>query len=453
MTGRFDPQTRDSSQDYTDAWMSQMVHQLERTEQATRQRHEEFGRGVLLSLLAHAAGKIPAYRERLKPLIARDGSLSLDDWLEVRPLGRSEAVELGEQLITTDIPEVHGAITDGISSGSTGRPFEFKSTQFHETMWDCITERYHRWHGLDYRKILASIRPFDAGQAAMPDGLEGDDWAPQAMHLADAGAHIKLNINTPVDQQLDWLCAKAPDYLHSFPSNLRALGLELEKRADCELNISGIMTYAEMLTPDTRDVIQRTLGCNPADCYSSRECGYMALQSPASNNYLVQTEVCHVEILDDSNQPCAPGETGRVVATPLHSYAQPLIRYETGDFARVGTDDASGLPFPVLSRIHGRARNLFRFAGGQLVQPDFSSKIIQKYLRPAQWQVAQTGPMEIEIRIVPGMEPGDMDTDGMSAYVRALLGPDLAINYKLVTHLINPRTSKHEDYVCELPER
>jgi phenylacetate-coenzyme A ligase PaaK-like adenylate-forming protein len=61
-----------------------------------------------------------------------------------------------------------------------------------------------------------------------------------------------------------------------------------------------------------------------------------------------------VEVLDEEGRPCAPGETGRVVATSLNNFAMPLIRYETGDTAEVGAPCPCGRGLPVLTRIMGR---------------------------------------------------------------------------------------------------
>jgi phenylacetate-CoA ligase len=41
-----------------------------------------------------------------------------------------------------------------------------------------------------------------------------------------------------------------------------------------------------------------------------------------------------VEILDDDGRPCAVGQTGRIVITPLRKMAFPLIRYAIGDSGR-----------------------------------------------------------------------------------------------------------------------
>ncbi len=435
-----------------DEWMRQMVLQLERTEKASFAQHEAFQKQTLVSLLTHALDTVPAYQKRLKPLLRFDGSIDLQGWSDIPVLGRRRAVELGDKLVASKVPDDHRPVSESQTSGSTGELFRFKSTQFHHTMWACITARYHRWHGLDYSKTLAAIRPFFAEVATWPQGDRKAAWGPRALLQKKSGEYLLLNINTPVEQQISWLREVKADYLHSFPANLRAIALGLQADGGEPLSLAGVLSYGEMLSDDTRNIIAQGLGQAVKDCYSTTECGYLALQSPVSDNYLVQSEVNLVEILNEENLSCKPGETGRVVVTPLHNYAQPLIRYATGDYAVVGARDKSELPFAVLSKIYGRSRNLFRFPGGRLVQPDFRTGTFVKYLNPRRWQVAQTASSTLEVRIVPGDDAFEMDTDSMTKYIHGLLGDDLTINYKLVSHLKNPRTGKHEDYICELDE-
>ncbi len=434
---------------HPDEWIRAMVLQLERTERATPAQQIASQKNLLLKLARHSIETVPAYKNRLKPLVRANGKISLDGWLDVPVLKRKDAVLLGEELVSQNVPVGHGEVRKTSTSGSTGIPFAFNVSQVHDTMLGCVTTRYHRWHNYDYRKSLASIRSNYLGIASWPEGDQRASWAHFALRLENPGQYHHLNINTPIERQIEWLRRIRPNYLQTYPSNARALALAIEEGAE-SLKFDGILTYAEMLTPDNRAIISRVFGCHLADGYSSSECGHIALQSPLSHNWLVQSEVTYLEILNDQDQPCEPGEMGRVVVTPLHNYAQPLIRYNLGDYATLGTNDVSGLPYPVLTKIHGRIRNMFKFTGGVLIQPDFKPVSVYRFLNPKQWQVAQIGDMTLEIRIVPGGDPSKMDTEGMDQYIRDLLDMDLTINYKFVTELTNPRTGKHEDYVCEI---
>jgi phenylacetate-CoA ligase len=72
----------------------------------------------------------------------------------------------------------------------------------------------------------------------------------------------------------------------------------------------------------------------------------------------------HLEILDEHDQPVAPGELGEVVATPLGVEALPLLRYRTGDIAALlpGPCDC-GLLTPRLGPIVGRKHQVLKLKG------------------------------------------------------------------------------------------
>jgi phenylacetate-CoA ligase len=97
-----------------------------------------------------------------------------------------------------------------------------------------------------------------------------------------------------------------------------------------------VRTFGELVEPRVREECLEIWGLNIVDIYSSQEVGYLALQCPDYIQYHVQSENVLVEVLDDANQPCEPGQIGRLVVTSLHNFALPLLRYEIGDYAEVG---------------------------------------------------------------------------------------------------------------------
>jgi phenylacetate-CoA ligase len=77
----------------------------------------------------------------------------------------------------------------------------------------------------------------------------------------------------------------------------------------------------------------------------------MALQCPDHPHYHVLAENCLLELLDAAGRPA---RAGRVVVTPLHNFATPLLRYDLGDEAEFGPPCACGRALPVLTRISRR---------------------------------------------------------------------------------------------------
>ena len=65
----------------------------------------------------------------------------------------------------------------------------------------------------------------------------------------------------------------------------------------------------------------------------------------------MQSETVLIEIVAADGRPSRPGDSGRIVATPLHNGAMPLIRLDTGLVGEVGPPCPCGRGLPVLARI------------------------------------------------------------------------------------------------------
>lgn len=71
-----------------------------------------------------------------------------------------------------------------------------------------------------------------------------------------------------------------------------------------------------------------------------------------------------VEIVDEDGVPLPPGEVGEVVATPLQVTGMPLLRFRTGDLARLHSDPCScGRQTPRLGPIVGRKAEMLKVKG------------------------------------------------------------------------------------------
>ena len=120
-----------------------------------------------------------------------------------------------------------------------------------------------------------------------------------------------------------------------------------------------IISSGETLHPFMRQVVEEAFGCRVYDYYGSSEAGRVAGECSAGNLHVFKFS-CHAEILDLTGKPALPGEEGRLILTPLHNYAMPLIRYDSSDVAQVGPKECPcGCPLPTLKRIAGRHAGAF----------------------------------------------------------------------------------------------
>src|SRR5262249_30685083 len=149
----------------------------------------------------------------------------------------------------------------------------------------------------------------------------------------ETGQAVVLNAAEPIDRQLEWLVRQNPDYLVVLPTHLGELA-RLARQQGVKLpRLKGIQTLGGQLAPAPGRACDEVWGVPVADTYSAQDLGYMALQCPDQEHFHVTAESVLLEILDEHGEPCAAGASGRVVVTPLHNFAMPLIRYAIGDYA------------------------------------------------------------------------------------------------------------------------
>jgi len=185
------------------------------------------------------------------------------------------------------------------------------------------------------------------------------------------------------------------------------------------------------------------------DVFSAGECGILACQCPESGHYHIQPELTALEILKPDGEPCRPGETGRVTATPLYNYAMPLVRYQTEDYVTVGEACTCGRTSPVLSRILGRDVHHFVLKDGTRLRPEPAAEEMRRYIGFRRWQLVQTALNHAELRIMDNDDNHAADYAAAASYVQELLNRDLTVTAKHVAALGPTSGGKFASILCD----
>lgn len=429
------------------------LFQLERSQWWPPERLRQAQQAQLRRLLAHADAHVPFWRGRLRGLIeAPEGEAFWARWRALPPLTRRQIQDAGDALISPAMPEGHGELSEIFTSGSTGQPIRAVRSDLWELLWSAFTVREHLWHARDLSAKLAVIRYSDKGKALWPDGERYDSWGFSTADIFRTGPCVSLNITTPIERQLEWIEREAPDYLLTHPTLLDRL---LRASGDFRpARLKQVLTISEILAPGLRALCRERWGVPVIDTYSTRECGYLAFQCPEHSHYHLQAESALVEILDENGAPVPPGAIGRVVVTPLHNLAMPLLRYDLGDYARTGDDAcACGRGLPVITSILGRRQNLLRLPDGGERWPLLSSGDIGALLALApirHYQVAQTALERIELRLQTARPLTEAEINQVLDWARAKFGPGFHFDLAFPAELGRSAAGKFEDFVSLL---
>jgi phenylacetate-CoA ligase len=417
--------------------------QLARSERLDPRRLLELQLRQLDALVRHAYRTVPFYREAWRGLYDPDRPLDLEGFARLPRLARSALQSHFEALKSEAPPAAHGPLFEGRTSGSTGTPVRILKTVLVELWWRAFTLREHLWHGRDFTGTLAAIRHGTGEQ-------RGTGWGPATSPVVEDGPVATLPIAADVDAQLDWLVRVAPDYLLTYPSNAAALAQRALERGVRLARLREVRTMGETLEPETREQVRRAWDVPVTDTYSAEEVGYIALQCPHREHYHVQAEGVVVEILDEAGKPCAAGQAGRVVVTPLHNFALPLVRYEIGDYAEAGAPCPCGRGLPVIRRILGRVRNMLVTADGRRFWPHFGSRTLAQIAPVLQHQFVQTRVDEIEARLVTARPLTAAEEQALHRHLLARLPAGFAVRLRSVEAIARGPGGKFEDFVCEI---
>jgi phenylacetate-CoA ligase len=204
----------------------------------------------------------------------------------------------------------------------------------------------------------------------------------------------------PVGVVADFLLREQPAYLFTFPSYLRLLAAHFREAPRKLTSLRAAWVSSETVDEGLREACREAFGCRIVEDYTSGETGYIALQCPQCAKLHVQSEVALVEVLDAEGAACGPGEIGRVVVTPLHNFAMPLLRYEIGDEAEVGAPCACGRGLPVLNRVVGRTQDYFVLRSGERRRVDVNHYGLSAIAPVMEFQFEQSDVDNLELKLV-----------------------------------------------------
>jgi len=378
-----------------------LQQQLAHSQWWPRERLEQHQLRQLGRLVDHAFSTVPHYRRSLAEAGFRPGHAITSESLRALPiLTRREVQDAADQLVSAAVPSEHGQHESTATSGSTGMPATVVKTELEQIYWRAITLRHWLWHGHDFQLKLAAIRTDRSGGSDYPRGSTQADWGPPLAGVFETGPAALLEIRTGIAEQAEWLARQDPDYVLSFGTNLLFLARHCRDHGIRLPRLKAVVASGTIVEPELRQLCREVWDARLSDMYSAVEVGYVALQCPSHEHYHVQMESALVEVLDARGDPCAPGEIGEVVVTPLHNYATPLIRYALGDYAEVGEPCACGRGLAVMRRIVGRAVDMIVLPTGERRFGHYPTDLYAGIAPIVQHQIAQTSRDELEIRLV-----------------------------------------------------
>ena len=139
-----------------------------------------------------------------------------------------------------------------------------------------------------------------------------------------------------------------PQHLHAYPSAALMLARGLEQTGlKLDFKLTSLLCGSEKLTAESQQYLEQFFGARVFHWYGHSERVVLAAQGRTSNHLHFWPTYGFVEF----GEPDTEGNR-EIIGTSFHNHVMPLIRYRTGDYARLTNEDQVG--WPEVSAVVGR---------------------------------------------------------------------------------------------------
>jgi phenylacetate-CoA ligase len=253
----------------------------------------------------------------------------MDKWQWVERIIKEELITFDKVLTREDLRNLpmEPLVYTTKTSGSTGEPVTVQKT-YQDLVWYYATNiREFIWRNWDVTKNVAVIK------TTSEEGVLNGWGIPP--NLSPVQGKMYTNGYKPISELQEWLEKVNPHYIQCFPSIFKLL------------DTSKISNFIDW----------KGTGEVGGTCYSTEECGVIAIQCPDKPSYMHVMENIYLDVDTD----------GGVLVTCL---TNPYIKnYKHGDHVKLGQQCTCGRKLQTIKKINGRVRNMFTLPNGDKKWP------------------------------------------------------------------------------------
>ena len=419
-----------------------LLRNLEKSQWYQPEHLQELQWTKLNLLLQHAYHHVPYYGAVFDASgIHPHDSRSLDDFKRLPTLTKEVVRDGGRGLMAANIS---GPLVERRTSGSTGIPLVVYVSPRTRDAWMAASLRTQRWWGLD-----VGVRQL---KLVNPHGKYRGTLLKQYWLMNNAEYSVFELDEAALEQLYRQVVRSRCEVLSGYPSALTYFAQHVAGRGPrSELRLKAILTTAEMLYPDHRELLRQVFGCPVINEYGSSECGYLAGECPSGNlhvaaeNALIEFEKGAPSDGDDSG--------GELVVTDLNNFAMPLIRYRIGDLGAPGQECPCGRSLPVIRLRVGRTEDLVTLPDGRKVDGAVFGVAIEELTRQGvavkQFRAIQHAPDYIEVLIATA-DAAHQALRGLGNQIQKLLGTRMTVVIKPVDHIPVEPTGKLRRFISRI---
>ena len=427
------------------------LNELNRTQWLSKDELMDLQQEKLKNLLDYAYQYVPYYHRIFDQAGFHPDDINQDAtaFHKLPILTKSLIRENFAELQTTE-PKHRKQLSEVTTSGSSGQPLLFLQDNAYRDNVTADIQRHLGWAGWKMGQLHAYL---------WGSNFEETTSHFLRTHLIDwEWNRFTANAYTLTEEKMaafaEQVQRQNPRILFGYASSLLWFAQYVRKRPDLLITFDGIISSAEVLPEEFRQVIEETFKCKVLNRYGTKELGGIACECELQNGLHVSAENNLVEILNDGN-PARPGETGSIIVTNLNNWGMPFIRYSIGDEAAWDDDKKCncGRSSPRLKSVEGRIVEKFVTRDGRASWAGFAGEGYSSlFTQPSikQFQIIQESLDKITIRLVKDGEIPTSILQRLEKIFKEAFGDDISVEFEFPDHISVLPSGKHQYAISKI---
>jgi len=408
----------------------------------TMEENREIQRKKLHMLIKYANQNIPYYKRMIKEDNIEFTEDTIFDDIKKFPV-------LTKELIRKHFDELYifkdNTYYRNTSGGSTGKAVVFYQDKEYLDWANATKRLFNEWAGRRIGDPMIKL------WGSLRDILEGGQGFKGYLRQQISGVTI-LNSYRMNEREMYEYVKRInnikPRLLLAFPNSIDELARFIQKHHLSIYSPPAIMTSGGLLYPEVEVRIKEVFQAPVFNRYGSREVGDIACNCEENQGLHVIPNIHYIEILNNREKEVKAGEIGEIVITSLTNYSMPLIRYKIEDRGILSKKECScGRGFPLLEKVEGRIRSMFRNKQGDLIDSGLFIRLFFFRDNIKQFQVIQESLDQITINLVlkdkQKLKVVIKDFREIGEVIKVIMGDDTKIKYKIVNEIKHSPSGKY----------
>jgi phenylacetate-CoA ligase len=382
----------------------------------------------LVNLVNHCYEKVPYYHKLFNRIGLSPADIKTIGDLEKLPILNKRVIKSNwEDFMPVNLAGI--SYLNRATSGSTGTPFKYRVSKCDWEHSHALIFRDRGYAGYQLGDKIAALGcQIPLTKSPLLKKFMDFVLNQRSFYYMNVSREKSCEYFFALNQYKPLFLAGGSLPLSLFAKFLRDNGLELKFKA------KAIFTNGEKLFEYQRKAIEAAIGAPVFDVYGLDDGGLSACECEEHQGLHIDMERGILEVVDGAGRQIVNQE-GRVLATSLHNYALPFLRYETGDLGIIN-DRACGCGrgMPVLKEITGRIEGYINTTSGIKIHGSIFQAFLEKQDNISQFQVVQDTADKVVVKIVPEnweLKEG-IDIREIQRTITNV-DPNLAVNIKFIT--------------------